>query len=508
MTKAAAGDDDFPIAIIGAGFAGIGMAIRLLQAGIRSFTIFEQADRVGGTWRDNTYPGCACDVPSHLYSFSFDQNPRWTHEFSGQAEILAYLEDVVDRHGVRPFIRFGTRVEGGRFDEATGTWTLNLSTGEDFRARVVVAGVGPFGKPAIPDIPGRERFEGAQFHSSRWDHDYDFRGKRVASIGTGASAIQYVPAIAPEVDHLTVFQRTAPWVFPKPNRPYSEGLKRAFELVPGLQRLYRNGIYWSWESRAVGFVKYPRLLDIAAVLGRWHIRRSVRDPALRAKVTPDFSVGCKRVLGSDDWYPTLQRDNVALVTERIEAIEPRAVVTSDGRRHEVDAIVWGTGFRVTDFLLPMRMHGLGGRELSEAWREGAEAYYGITVSGFPNLFMLLGPNTGLGHNSVVFMIEAQLHYVLTMIRRLRDERLAYLDVKTAEQRRFNETLQQRMKKTVWLTGCQSWYLDERGRNFTLWPGFTFEYWLRTRRPDRRAYRAVPRADANRATTISAAPAAS
>ncbi len=501
-------DEEFPIAIIGAGFAGIGTAIRLLQEGIGSFTIFEQAERVGGTWRDNTYPGCACDVPSHLYSLSFDQNPRWTHEFSGQAEILAYLEDVVARHGLRPFIRFGARVEGGRFDESTGTWTLKISNGEEFRARAVIAGVGPFGNPAIPDIPGRERFEGVQFHSSRWDHSYDLRGKRVASIGTGASAIQYVPEIAKEVDRLTVFQRTAPWVFPKPNRPYSEWAKRAFEVVPGLQRLYRSGIYWSWESRAVGFVRYPELLRPAEWLGRWHIRRSVKDPALRAKVTPDFSVGCKRVLGSDDWYPTLQRDNVELVTDRIVEIDEGGILTADGRRHEVDAIVWGTGFRVTDFLLPMRMHGLGGRELSDAWRNGAEAYYGIVVSGFPNLFMLLGPNTGLGHNSVVFMIEAQIHYVLAMIRRLRDEGLAYLDVKPLEQRRFNETIQERMKRTVWLTGCQSWYLDASGRNFTLWPGFTFEYWLRTRRPDPKAYLAMPRvAPARRSSAPSPSPGA-
>lgn len=474
---------DFPIAIIGAGFSGLGMAIKLKEAGIESFTIFEKADDIGGTWRDNTYPGCACDVPSHLYSFSFDQNPEWSHEFSGQEEILAYLKGVVDRYDLRRFIRFGTEVKGARFDEDEARWKVDLSDGTVFDARVLVSGAGPLNKPAYPDIPGRDSFEGEQFHSFHWNHDFDFEGKRVASIGTGASAIQFVPEIAPKTEQLYVYQRTAPWIFPKPNGAYGERTKRAFAKVPGLQRAYRNAIYWGWEARGIGFVKFPKLLNLASRMGRAHIAKQVSDPELRAKVTPDFSVGCKRVLGSDDWYPTLQRDDVELVTDDIVEIRAHSVVTRDGTEREVDAIVYGTGFRVTDFITPMHVYGLGGVDINDAWRDGAEAYYGMSVSGFPNLFILLGPNTGLGHNSVVFMAEAQIHWVMQHIQRLRNDDLAYVDVKPAVQRKFNEDLQSRMQETVWLTGCQSWYLDESGKNFSLWPGFTFEYWLRTRRVD-------------------------
>ena len=490
---------DFPIAIIGAGFSGLGMAIKLKEAGIESFTIFEKADDIGGTWRDNTYPGCACDVPSHLYSFSFDQNPRWSHEFSGQAEILEYLRSVVDRYDLRRFIRFGTEVKGASFDEDVARWNVDLSDGTTYEARVLISGAGPLNKPAYPDIAGRDTFEGEQFHSFHWNHDYDFRGKRVAAIGTGASAIQFVPEIAPDTEQLYVFQRTAPWIFPKPNGAYGERTKRAFERIPGLQRAYRNAIYWAWESRAIGFVKYPKLLNLASRMGRAHIAKQVADPELRAKVTPDFSVGCKRILGSDDWYPTLQRDDVELVTDDIVEIRARSIVTRDGVEREVDAIVYGTGFRVTDFITPMRVVGRGGVDINDAWRDGAEAYYGMSVSGFPNLFVLLGPNTGLGHNSVVFMAEAQIHWVMQHVQRLRREKLAWTDVKPAVQRKFNDDLQSRMAETVWLTGCQSWYLDEGGKNFSLWPGFTFEYWLRTRRVDWGAFE-VSRASKERAHT--------
>ncbi|MEM9071567.1 MAG: NAD(P)/FAD-dependent oxidoreductase [Myxococcota bacterium] len=484
--------DAFPIAIIGAGFAGIGTAVRLQQEGIRGFTIFEQANEIGGTWRDNTYPGCACDVPSHLYSFSFDANPDWSEQFSRQPEILDYLKGVVDRHNLRPAIRFGVRVEGAEFDEDEGLWHVHLSTGEVFRARVVVSGSGPLNVPSIPDIPGRDSFQGEQFHSSTWNHSYDLRGKRVASIGTGASAIQYVPEIAPEVDQLHVFQRTAPWVLPKMNQTFSKRRRRAFAAVPALRKAYRNLIYWIMESRGIGFVKAPRLLQFISRLATRHIEKSVSDPALRAKVTPEYTLGCKRILGSDRWYPTLERDNVDLVTDEITEIRSDSVVTADGVVRPVDAIIWGTGFRVTEFIARMNVRGIGGLDINDAWKHGAEAYYGMTVAGFPNFFILVGPNTGLGHNSIVFMIEAQVHYILQCIKRLRERDLAYLDVRPAVQRSFNENLQSRMLETVWLTGCQSWYLDEQGKNFSLWPGFTFEYWLRTRRVDWSAFREAPR----------------
>ncbi|MEZ4451893.1 MAG: NAD(P)/FAD-dependent oxidoreductase [Nannocystaceae bacterium] len=479
---------DPSIAIIGAGFAGLCMAIQLKKAGIHDFVIFESAAEVGGTWRDNTYPGCACDVPSHLYSFSFEPHAAWTKEYSGQAEILEYIRGCVDKYGLRPHLRLATEVARTTFDEAHGRWTLETAAGERHAFKIVVAAVGGLRVPSTPRFPGAERFEGPAFHSARWEHGFDPRGKRVAVIGTGASAIQAVPRLAAEVSALHLYQRTPPWVLPRRERAYSAAEQERFASRPALARLYRYALYWRMESAALGFVRYPWILRLGERLGRWHIRRGVADPALAERLTPRFAIGCKRILFSNDYYPAIARDHVELVTDPIVSITERGIVAADGREREVDAIVYCTGFAPRDYLAPMEVRGLGGVELGERWRSGAEAYLGISVADFPNLFVLVGPNTGLGHNSVIFMIEAQVHYALAGIQAIRDEGLRYLDVLPEVQRGFNQGLQARMGRTVWSSGCQSWYLDEAGHNNTLWPGTTWEYWLRTRRLRRGDYR--------------------
>ncbi len=469
------------VAIIGAGFAGICMAIKLLEAGIRDFVVFEAASGVGGTWRENTYPGCACDIPSHMYSYSFARHPGWSRKFSPQPEILAYIEATVDKYGIRPFIRFDSEIVDASFDEAAGRWRLRTRGGEEASARVVVAGVGPLRVPSIPRLPGIESFEGAAFHSARWDHGYDLTGKRVAVIGTGASAIQFVPQIAPKVAHLALFQRTPPWILPKPDRSFTEGERGLFARFPGVEHLYRAALYCRLEAAAVGFVRRAPILRVATALARRHLHKQVADPALRAKLTPDYEIGCKRILLANDYYPALARPNVEVITDGIDHVAADAIVTRGGQRVACDAIIYGTGFRVRDFLAPMAVHGLGGRELGEVWRESAEAFYGIAVSGFPNFYVLVGPNTGLGHNSIIFMIEAQVRFVMHCVRRILGEGLRTLDVRPEVQRRFMADLQARMGRTVWQSGCQSWYLDEQGHNATLWPGYTWQYWLRTRK---------------------------
>ncbi|MCB9703763.1 MAG: NAD(P)/FAD-dependent oxidoreductase [Myxococcales bacterium] len=474
------------IVIIGAGFAGICMAIQLRKAGIHDFVILEAAARVGGTWRDNTYPGCACDIPSHLYSYSFEPRTSWSRKYSPQPEILDYIEHCVDKYELDPHLHLGVTVTRAVFDEVSARWELEAADGRRWSARAVVAGLGALRVPAIPELPGIERFQGAAFHSARWDHSVDLRGKRVAVVGTGASAIQFVPAIAPEVAQLTLFQRTPPWILPKADRAFREGEKAFFGRFPGLERVYRKALYWKHEATAFGFVRHPRFLKVAERMARQHIKASIADPALRAKVTPSFSIGCKRILISNDYYPALNRPNVEVRTDGIAEVRERSVVTGEGREIEVDAILYGTGFAVADFLAPMEVRGIGGRELSEAWRDGAQAYLGTAVAGFPNFFMIIGPNTGLGHNSMVFMIEAHVHYILQCVQSIVGG-VRTLEVREDAQERFNRSLQAQMRGTVWQTGCQSWYLDDHGRNFTLWPSYTWAFWLRTRRVRREDY---------------------
>jgi cation diffusion facilitator CzcD-associated flavoprotein CzcO len=481
------------VVIVGTGFAGLGMAIRLRQEGIENFVVLEQADGVGGTWRANHYPGAACDIESYLYSFSFEPNPGWTRTFAPQREILAYLERCADKYGVRPHIRLGTAVTGATFDERTALWTVETSRGDKLVTRALVSATGGLSRPAMPDIPGLGSFAGKTFHSARWDHDYPLEGKTVAVVGTGASAIQIVPAIAPKVASLQVFQRTPPWIVPKPDHDILPATQERMRRAPALQQLVRSGQYLRHELAALGFVVDPRLLKLASRLVLRYLGASVPEPALRERLTPRYAMGCKRILLSNDYYPALQRPNVELVTEGIREVRPGGIVTTDGREHAVDAIVLATGFHAAEAVAPFPVRGRGGRDLDTTWRDGAEAYLGTTVSGFPNLFLVVGPNTGLGHSSMVFMIESQLAYILSCLRTMRAQKLALVDVRPDAQARQNEHLHARLANTVWSSGCSSWYRTRSGKNTTLWPGFTFEYRLRTRRFDPADYEVVAEA---------------
>ena len=469
------------VAIVGSGFGGLGAAIRLRQEGI-DFAVFERADELGGTWRDNSYPGCACDVPSHLYSFSFAPNPGWTRSFSGQPEIFQYLKDCADRFGVRNTIKFGHEVLAARWDDTASRWQLD-TTGGRYTARVLVAAAGPLNEPSIPDLKGLGEFSGAVFHSARWDHDVDLTGRDVAVIGTGASAVQFVPAIQPYVRSLRIFQRTPPWVVPRRDRPLTRAERRLYAALPGAQRLSRWSIFWGRELFALGFL-HPRLSVGARRLAQRHLRRQVSDPQLRARLQPEYTIGCKRILVSNDYLPALTRDNVEVVTEAIEAVETDAIVTTDGQRHRVDTIVFGTGFQVAEMPIADRVRGREGRTLADVWQGSPRAYLGTSVPGFPNLFLLLGPNTGLGHNSVVMMIESQIEYVLKALRYLRRHGLATVEPRAEAERGFVSAVDQRMQRTVWSRGrCRAWYFDRTGRNFSIWPGYTWAYRRALRRFD-------------------------
>jgi cation diffusion facilitator CzcD-associated flavoprotein CzcO len=472
---------DFPIAIIGAGFAGIGTAIRLKQAGLESFTMFERAGEIGGTWRDNTYPGAACDVPSHAYSLSFEQNPGWSQRFSPSGEIQRYLLGIVDKWRLRSHLRLGTEIVGARFDEDAGTWTLTTGQGETFTARVVVSCVGGLVDPALPDIAGIESFAGEISHTARWNHDSPLAGKRVAVIGTGASAVQVVPSIASQVERLVVFQRTPAWVVPKIDKRYSERAKRLYARFPFLLRASRFLHYAATELWGPMIIlDAPRLSAIGEWLSMRHLRAQVSDPTLREKLTPHFQFGCKRILISDDYWATFERPNVALVTESIERIEPRGIVTKDGCLHGVDVIVLATGFALGLATAPFPVLGRGGRCLDDVWRDGAVAYKGMTVAGFPNWFILMGPNTGPGHTSVLVYTEAQIAHTLGAIEALRRDGIKYVDVRQDVQDRYNAGIQGRMKHMVWSSGCNSWYLSKDGSNHALYPGLAAEYVVRAR----------------------------
>src|SRR5215212_8555207 len=415
------------IAIIGAGFSGLGTAIRLRQQGIDDFVILERHEDVGGTWWANTYPGCACDVPSHLYSFSFAPNPEWSQTYSPQPEIRAYLQRVAEEHDLYPSVRLGTTVTQADWDDDAGRWTLQTSGGP-MSARVLVAGMGPLTEPSVPELPGLDTFEGAVFHSARWDHDHDLTGERVAAVGTGASAIQFVPAIQPKVARLHVFQRTPPWVMPHPNRKITDRERALYRRLPALQKAVRAGAYAAREALVLGFVKQPRLMAIPERIARRHMREQISDPKLLAKVTPDYTIGCKRILPSNHWYPALAKPNVELVTDAITEVRPHAVVTADGTEREVDAIVFGTGFHVADMPIGEWVRGRDGTRLVDAWQGSPRAHLGSMVAGFPNLFLLLGPNTGLGHSSMVYMIESQINHVMDALRVMGERGAAIAEV--------------------------------------------------------------------------------
>lgn len=494
-------EPDFPIAIIGAGFSGIGAAIRLKQEGIDSFTIFERANEIGGTWRDNTYPGCACDVESRVYSFSFEQNPHWRKRFSEYWEIQDYLLGLVDKWGLRDHLRVNTEIVNAEFDEKSGTWALTTNQGDTFTARVVLSGVGGLVDPAYPTIEGMGAFVGKMFHTARWNHEVDLAGQRVAVIGTGASAVQVVPSIAPKVAKLTVFQRSAAWVVPQFDKQYSPRVKRLVERFPFLLRVSRFVKYWLSEILGpIVFLDSKILSAIGKWVSLWNLRRQVRNPALRERLTPNFQFGCKRVLVSDDYWATFERDNVELATEPIEAIMPEGIRTKDGTSHVVDVIVLATGYLLGLASVPFRVLGLGGRSLADTWANGAVAYKGLAVAGFPNWFMMMGPNTGPGHTSVLVFTEAQIEHALGAIKKLMAEDIKYCDVRQEVQDRYNEGIQRRMKHMVWGSGCHSWYLSEDGRNHSLYPGFAAEYIMRTRRMNPADYNLTSFEDEHRVDT--------
>lgn len=470
------------IVIIGTGFAGMGMAIKLKESGRDDFVVLEKAHDVGGTWRDNTYPGCECDIPSHMYSFSHELNNDWSKSFSGQPEIWAYMRKVADKHDLRKMIDFGVEVEGASWDEAAKRWTIHTN-GLTYVARVLVAGVGGLHIPNIPEVTGTDTFDGPMFHSARWDHNVDLKDKKVVVIGTGASAIQFIPIIAQEVGELTVFQRTPAWVLPKKDKPTSSLKKTAFTNVPGAMRAYRNALYWGLESRAIAFNGHLNVLPFAEKIVTRYLKKAIPDEELRAKLTPDYRLGCKRVLQSNTYYPTFLRDNVDLNTDGVAEIVSDGVIDKNGVKHEADVIIWGTGFHVIDAFDYLSIKGREGRDLATQFKEGGvETYLGMTIHGFPNLYFMLGPNTALGHNSVVFMIEQQTKYIIRMLDEMQLRGAAAAEATLEAQTEFNVEVQKRVSKGIWTTGgCTSWYLDSHGKNRTIWPKFTFQYWWETRK---------------------------
>ena len=481
--QAASNPKTVDVLIIGSGFGGLGMAIKLREAGNDNFVILEKAEEVGGTWRENSYPGAACDVQSHMYSFSFAPKSDWSKRYAGWQEIQQYILDTTAKFGIRPFVRFKREVCGMHFDPAKALWTVDTSAGEQFVARHVVLASGPLHVPSIPKLPGQENFKGKLFHSAHWDHDYDLTGKQVVSIGTGGSAIQYCPEIAPKVKQLYVFQRTPAWVIPRDERKYPEITKQAFAKVPGLRQLYRARLYWSNESRVWPLFN-PSIAKVVQKLAEGFIRFQVKDPALAKKLTPDYTIGCKRILISNKYFPMFNRPNVELVTDGIREIRENSIVTADGKERQVDCIILGTGFIVDPriYMKDFELTGLGGRDLREDWKDHAECYYGTTANGYPNLWQLVGPNAGLGHNSIIFMIEAQVHYILECMKLMQERGADFMDVKADVQRRFNDELQKNFKGSVWSEGgCASWYNQADGRNIALWPKSTWRFWLETLR---------------------------
>jgi cation diffusion facilitator CzcD-associated flavoprotein CzcO len=480
----------FRVAVIGAGFGGIGMAIQLKQAGIEDFIVLERADDLGGTWRDNSYPGLTCDVPSLLYSFSF-RPWRWSRRYPGRAEILAYLHALIEEHGLGPHLRFGRGVAAAEFDEGAAIWNLAIEGGGTLQAAAVVSAVGQLGRPAMPDLPGREKFAGPSWHSARWDHGTSLTGQRVAVIGTGASAVQFVPAIARHAAQVDVYQRSAPYVLPKADKPYRAVQQATFGRLPLARKAERLRVFLYGELLTSGFVVSPKMLSIPRKMWRRQLETQITDPALRDQCVPGYTMGCKRVVFSNDWYPALDRANVSLVTEPVERIVPEGVVTAGGHTRPADVLIYGTGFAAGEFLAPMRVTGRGGRSLREAWRDGAQAYLGITVTGFPNFFLLYGPNTNLGGNSIIYMLEGQIGYVLAALRALDAGHLAWMDVRPGAQRQFNAWVQSASHSSVWESGCHNWYTSPSGRNVNNWPTQTFLYRWRLRRFDLSAYRVTP-----------------
>lgn len=462
------------VAIIGTGFGGLCMAIQLKKAGIDDFIIFEKGDTVGGTWRDNTYPGAACDVPSHLYSFSFEAKADWCHKYARQPEILAYLQYCAEKYDLLRHIHFNTEIGQAGFDEKEQHWNIETVSGELYTAQMVVFACGQLNRPLYPKLEGIEQFKGVHFHSARWDHGFDYTNKQIAVIGTGASAIQFVPELVKKAKQVYLFQRSAAWVIPKKDRPYSALEKKIFKRFHWIEKLYRFWIYWMSEIRFLalnpnGFI-HRGLTDMAVK----HIKKSVSDPVLQKALIPDYPAGCKRILISNNYYPALAQTNASVINHKLERVTEQGI-SAGGKEYKVDAIIYGTGFQSTDFLAPMRITGRKGIDLNEAWSKGAEAYLGITLADFPNLFMLYGPNTNLSHNSIIYMIESQVRYILMGIQAVKQHKLARIEPQKKVQQHYNKTLQDSLKNAIWSIGCKNWYVNKEGKNTNNWPGFSFQY---------------------------------
>ena len=471
----------YQVAIIGAGFGGLAMAIRLLQRNIHNFVILEKSNEVGGTWRENQYPGAACDVQSHLYSLSFAPKTDWSKRYAEAPEIFQYIQDVVQQFNLREYCQFNSEVVHTEYHEKGCVWHVALKDGRQLSCQYLVFASGPLHGPQIPHIQGIEKSQGKVFHSSQWDHQYNLNSKVVASIGTGGSAIQYIPEIAPQVKQIYVMQRTAAWVIPRDERKYLNVEKKLFKQADWFRKLHRARLYWSNESRAIPIMQ-PSVMKYTQKLAEAFIRFQVKDKQLAQKLTPDYIMGCKRILVSNKYFPTFNRDNVELVTDAIQELTADSIITKDGKMRKIDCLIYGTGF-ITDpriYLQPFSCIGEHGVELKQAWKDGAESYYGISHKGFPNLFQLLGPNTVLAHNSVIFMIESQVDYILQMMDLVAQSQSNAIVVKDQVQDQFNHDVQDMLNNTVWQSGCVSWYQQDGGKNFALWPTYTWKYWLKTK----------------------------
>lgn len=468
------------VLVIGAGFGGLAAAYELSKDGLAEVTVLEKADDVGGVWRENTYPGAACDVPSNLYSYSFARKTDWGRRYAEQPDILGYIRDTAERFGLRDLVRTGVEVTSAEYDDATATWRVATSSGEIFEADVLVPAVGQLSRPAFPSIAGLDTFAGPSFHSAQWRHDVDLTGKRVAVLGTGASAIQFVPRIQETAGHVTVFQRSAPYVVPKLDRAYTDKHHGAFAKVPGFAAAMRGAIWETTELLGYALTKSPPLARVLQALATRNLERHIKDPELRSKLTPDYQIGCKRVLFSSQWYAALACDNVSVETGAISEVTPAGVRTADGALHEVDVIIYGTGFKATEFLAPMTITGRGGRDLHAEWADGARAHLGMAVPGFPNMFLIYGPNTNLGSSSIILMMEQQARYIrqITEVLARAGGALAF-EVRSDVEQAYDAGIQSRLDDGVW-TSCNSWYRNASGRVTTNWPGLVHEYQRRTR----------------------------
>lgn len=484
---------DYKVGIIGGGFGGLGAAIRLKKENRHSFVIFERAAEVGGTWRDNTYPGCACDIPSHLYSYSFEMNPNWSRAYSKQPEILEYILACKKKYDLEPHICYNTRITSAVFQEQEGCWKLTDQAGKITIVESVISAIGPLNVPNIPKFKGLENFEGASFHSSEWDDSVSLKGKRVAVVGTGASAVQIVPSIVSEVEQLYLFQRSAPWILPKNDFKISAFSKTIFKTLPFVQKLRRTGLYWFFEYAGGALFRDNAIRKVTRRMAKKHLKKQVPDKELRKKLEPNYEIGCKRRLPSDEFYPALMQQNAELVSDSIQEIRPKGIIDANGTLHEVDVIIYATGFHVADFSRrDLTIVGRGGANLFKNWtKEGPEAYYGTAVSGYPGLLFVLGPNTGLGHNSQLHVMESQFNYMMDYFKALDKLPNAYLDVKPTAQKVFNDDIHQQLEGMVWSSGgCNSWYLHNSGRNSTLWPGYTATYRRKTQKIVRKDFEVV------------------